>query len=219
MKWIIYGYKKISSNKIVYVGQTSNLEYRRYKHEKYDPFTKGITEYDYPLSRGIRKYGLSEYELIILEENINSLEEAIQKEVYWIKFYNTYNDGYNQTPGGKAPKYIKFKPEIILLAKNMIKDGIDFNTISEETGISISHLSEINTGKRHYDKDEKYPLQKMTQGRKLNQQQVDEIKELLKTTKISQQKIANKYNVSQKVISGINLGKKYRESETLYPIR
>lgn len=95
MKWIIYGYKKISSNKIVYVGQTSNLEYRRYKHEKYDPFTKGIIEYDYPLSRGIRKYGLSEYELIILEENINSLEEAIQKEVYWIKFYNTYNDGYN----------------------------------------------------------------------------------------------------------------------------
>ena len=36
----------------------------------YDPFNKNTKEYNYPLSRGIRKYGIDEYELIILEENI-----------------------------------------------------------------------------------------------------------------------------------------------------
>ena len=36
--WLIYGYIDKINNKIKYIGQTSNLEYRRYKHEEYDPF-------------------------------------------------------------------------------------------------------------------------------------------------------------------------------------
>lgn len=219
MNWIIYGYKKISENKIVYVGQTSNMLYRRYKHEIYDPWATNTLEYDYPLSRGIRKNGIEDYEFIILEEGIDSAQQAIEKEVYWINFYNTYNNGYNQTPGGSAPKYIKFSPEIIALAKKMIKDGIDFNTISEKTNISIPHLSEINTGKRHFDADEHYPLYEKTRGRKLFDWQAQEIKELLKTTNLSQQKIATKYGVSQKVISGINRGVKYYTPDFTYPIR
>ena len=154
MNWIIYGYKKISENKIVYVGQTSNIAYRRYKHEVYDPYSINTIEYNYPLSRGIRKNGIDDYEFIILENEINSIEKAIEKEAYWIKFYDTYNHGYNQTPGGSAPKYIKFSPETIALAKDMIKKGIDFNSISKRTNISIPHLSEINTGKRHFDNNE-----------------------------------------------------------------
>ena len=66
----IYAYKKRSTNKIVYVGQTTNLEYRHKQHFKYDPFNINNPEYEYPLSRGIRKYGEEEYQLIILEDNI-----------------------------------------------------------------------------------------------------------------------------------------------------
>lgn len=58
---IIYAYKKQSNNKIVYVGQTNNIDYRHKQHIYYDPFNMNCPEYDYPLSRGIRKYGQDEY--------------------------------------------------------------------------------------------------------------------------------------------------------------
>lgn len=37
----------------------------------YDPYNKKAKEYNYPLSRGVRKYGAEEYELIILEDNVS----------------------------------------------------------------------------------------------------------------------------------------------------
>ena len=49
MKNIIYGYKKLTTNEIVYVGQTTDLQTRRLKHEKYDPFNPNTKEY-IPLS-------------------------------------------------------------------------------------------------------------------------------------------------------------------------
>ena len=61
MNNLIYAYKKRSTNKIVYVGQTNNLEYRNKQHLDYDLFNKNAKEYEYPLSRGIRKYGKDEY--------------------------------------------------------------------------------------------------------------------------------------------------------------
>ena len=51
-------------------------------------------EYNYPLSRGIRKYGIDEYELLILEDNIPQ-EELNAREKYWIRYYDTCFNGYN----------------------------------------------------------------------------------------------------------------------------
>ena len=217
--WLIYGYRIKETKEVKYVGQTSNEKYRRYKHEKYDPYYSNTKEYEYPLSRGIRKHGLDYYEYFIIEKDIDNEELAINREKYWISFYNTYSNGYNQSPGGIAPKYIKFKQEIIEKAKKMIKDGIPFKKISEETGISIVHLSEINTGKRHYSDLESYPLYSMTCGRKINNEIINQIIEMLKTTNLSQQFIADYFKVSQTQISRINLGKSYRKNNLSYPIR
>lgn len=219
MIWLIYGYKNIKTNQMKYIGQTSNLNYRRYKHEKYDPFHKEIVEYNYPLSRGIRKYGIDNYECVIIEDNIENEQLAIERESYWINYYNTYNNGYNQTPGGKAPKYIKFEKEIIEKVKTMLINKIDFNTIHKETNISLSHISEINTGKRHHDDALCYPLNNQTCGRKISQEDLEEIINLLRNTKISQQQISKQFNVAQTVISKINIGKSYKRDNINYPIR
>ena len=80
---IIYAYKKIDENKIVYVGQTVNLNNRDYRHKKIDPYDSTLKEYNYPLSRGIRKYGEDAYELIILENNLKR-EQLNEREKYWI---------------------------------------------------------------------------------------------------------------------------------------
>ena len=104
MIWTIYGYRVKETKKVCYIGQTNNIQQRRYKHEKYDPYTISIVEYEYPLSRGIRRHGKNYYEFFIIESGIEDAQEAIDREAYWIAYYDTYNNGYNQTPGGKAPK-------------------------------------------------------------------------------------------------------------------
>lgn len=52
--------------------------------------------------RAIKKYGWENFEHIVLEENINSLEKANEREKFWIAFYNATNKekGYNCTTGG-----------------------------------------------------------------------------------------------------------------------
>ena len=43
---VIYAYRKKSNDKIVYVGQTVNLEYRHKQHMKWDPFNINNLEYN-----------------------------------------------------------------------------------------------------------------------------------------------------------------------------
>lgn len=218
---LIYAYKKRDNQKIVYVGQTINLSQRRYAHEKRDPFNSSLIEYHYPLSRGIRKYGIDAYECIILENNIPT-ELINEREQYWISYYNTYEDpeGYNQTPGGELKtKYIKFNEGLIDEAKKLIKEKMPFSKISERTGISIVMLSEINQGKRHFDEHETYPLNPMTSNRSLTDIQVKEIIDLLKKGEATFQQIGEKFNVSENVIQAINIGKNYHQNNISYPIK
>ena len=118
---VIYAYKKKQTNKIVYVGQTVDLVSRHKQHFEYDPFNIHNKEYDYPLSRGIRKYGEDAYDLIVLEDNIPN-ELLNDREKYWIKYYDTYWNGYNQTIGGSAPTQLTITDEQINNIIEMLKD-------------------------------------------------------------------------------------------------
>lgn len=96
----IYMYKnKINGH--MYIGLTINPQ-RRYSEHKNVALNPNSDEYDYPIHAAIRKYGLENFDFIILEDNLSSVEEMKKREQYWIKYYNTYEDRahYNQTPGG-----------------------------------------------------------------------------------------------------------------------
>lgn len=54
---------------------------------------------------------------------------------------------------------------------------------------------------------------------KITEEQAREIVNLLKNTKLSQTEIANRYNVSQYMISLINKGDNWTFEEEIYPIR
>lgn len=47
----------------------------------------------------MRKYGIDNFSLDILEE-VKDSSQLNDREIYWIKYYNSYNNGYNQTIGG-----------------------------------------------------------------------------------------------------------------------
>lgn len=217
---VIYSYKKIDTNEIVYIGRTNNIERRRKEHELYEPIEKGRPHYNFPLSKGIRKYGLDNYICEIIEINL-TYEESLEREKYWIKYYNTYEDlnKYNLTPGGECITENKFSEEIIEEARQLLKMKVPFKEIQDRTGISISHLSEINTGKRRKSSLYNYPINNMTCGRKLTSEQIEEIIYLLQTTNITNQEIGLKYNVSDTTIQNINMGKRYKKENIKYPIR
>lgn len=222
---VIYAYKKKSSNKIVYVGQTINLPERHKVHTQYDPFNKNTREYDYPLSRGIRKYGVDEYELIILESNVKK-EDLNDREKYWIKYYNTYWDGYNQSIGGTYPTKPIFDDQKIDTVIEMLKDeSYSYNDIIAKTGISMTHIYNINTGVRRRRDDLTYPIRKSntkgTKGLKLSPEENLEIHNLLKNTSLSYEEIGQKYGVKRDTIGDINAGKtkSYLLENWTYPIR
>ncbi len=219
--YIIYKYIKIDENEVVYVGRTNNLERRRREHEIYEPAEINRPHYNYPLSRGIRKYGVNAYKCEIIEE-VSTYEESLKQEKYWIKYYDTFNDPskYNYTPGGELSfTTAKFEDEIIEEVKELLEQQIDYETIRDRTGVSISHISEINTGKRRKDKNRTYPINEMTRGRKISSKELQEIIELLKTTQITCAEIGKKYNVSGSAIQRINDGSVQRQSDIDYPIR
>lgn len=222
---VIYAYKKIDTQKIVYVGQSVDLETRHKQHIQYDPFNINTKEYEYPLSRGIRKYGSSAYELVILEDNLLK-EELDEHEKYWIKYYNTYWDGYNQTIGGTFPTKPIFSDDTIEVVIEMLKDeSFSYQDIIDKTGISMTHIYNINAGKRRKQENIEYPIRKSNakgcRGLRFSQEECELIhKEILNTNKTFKQ-ISINFNCAAETISDINKGKTkaYKLEGYDYPLR
>ena len=223
---VIYAYKKINEDKIVYVGQTVNLQNRHYRHVKIDPYDSTLKEYNYPLSRGIRKYGEDAYELIILESNVPQ-SKLNEREKYWISYYDTYYHGYNQSLGGSNPVMVKHNEDEIDKVIYLLKEtNKTFKEISEECGISLTHIYNINIGARRKKENFKYPIRennvKGTKGLKFSPEECIEIHEfILNNPTIKFTEIAKKFNCSDITIREINKGKTkaYRLDEYNYPLR
>lgn len=88
----------------MYIGLTNNLKRRHSDHMSASRNPKN-RDYNLPIHKAIRKYGFENFELNILEDNIEGLDKSKEREQYWIQYYNTYElrEHYNETPGGDAP--------------------------------------------------------------------------------------------------------------------
>lgn len=93
----IYKITNTINNK-VYIGLSNNIEERWKTHKKRYKI-KTDKEYEKHLYRAFRKYGLDAFTFEIIE--ICSKEQLPNREIYWISYYNSYANGYNETPGGE----------------------------------------------------------------------------------------------------------------------
>lgn len=92
---MVYIYKHLNKiNNKVYIGQTVQDP----PQKRWYPSNYKCNEYFY---NAIQKYGWDNFEHTIIEK-VSSLEEANQREQYWINYYNSINReyGYNIRPGG-----------------------------------------------------------------------------------------------------------------------
>lgn len=131
----VYMYiNKINNKK--YVGQTTNFE-RRYKQRLNDTFNENKSDYYFPIHNAIRKYGIENFEILILKENLNSQCLMNLFECYYIEKYNTLSKdgcGYNIAEGGSNGFTLKGKTkEEIEYWKEKISKSHIGKTITEET--------------------------------------------------------------------------------------
>lgn len=83
-----------------YIGISKNI-YRRWTDHKVRSKDENNREYNKVLYQAFRKYGIENFSFEILEEE-NDLQKRKEKEQYYIKLYNSYNNGYNETTGGDS---------------------------------------------------------------------------------------------------------------------
>ena len=111
-------------NNKLYVGKTvSTIDIRYNKH-----ISEAFTQHsDYAIHRAMRKYGISHFKVTEIENC--SLEEVSERERYWIKHYDSYNNGYNETQGGEGN--LKYDYEIIY---SLFVSGMTQKEIAQKLG-------------------------------------------------------------------------------------
>lgn len=138
-----------------YIGQSVDI-YKRWKREKEDSNNINSCSYEYPLMRAFRKYGFDNFYFEIIEEC--KIEELNEKEMYWINFYDTFFNGYNQTLGGDTTSR-QPKEKIIGIISDLKNTDMVHKDIALKWDISMEMVQGINTG-RYWKHNADYPLQK-----------------------------------------------------------
>ena len=126
-----------------YVGQAKDIE-RRWTQEKNASKNQSNPGYNYPLMKAFRKYGIENFNFEIVEEcDINDLNN---REIYWIEFYDTFFNGYNQTFGGDTTSQ-QPKEKIIGVINDLLNTNMLHREIAEKWNISTEMVQGINTGR------------------------------------------------------------------------
>lgn len=130
------------TNQKIYIGQTTKTIEERFKEH-----CKDSKIFDYPLYRGMRKYGIDSFIIELIEEcDVSLLND---RECYWIKVYDSvawHNKGYNGTWGGDGCYRKDIDPELIKYYINLKYDIMEiskFLNCSHNTIRRIAHNNNI----------------------------------------------------------------------------
>lgn len=133
-------------NSKLYVGQTIQSIERRFINHCCNSSDRGQNMY---IKRAILKYGKEHFKIELIEEC--PIEWLDRREIFWIDYFDSFNNGYNLTAGGnnKSRNFAKSLEDIIDIEefKSFIIDN--FPTAKQvEKKFKISHSSIYNLIKR-----------------------------------------------------------------------
>ena len=153
------GIYKITNNinQKVYIGQSIDIIRRWRNHKSFNESLCG----HYPLYQAFKKYGLENFSFEIIEECLP--QELNDKEIYWIDFYNSYYNGYNQTTGGQESNNATIKiskEDIQIIYDLLLNSSISQKEIASMFLVGEDTISEINQGKTRINPNLNYPLRK-----------------------------------------------------------
>lgn len=123
---IVYKYSNVVNGK-TYIGITCHEEKRIIQHQ--------MARDTCAFHSAVRKYGYDKFKYEVLDRDLTRFE-AEQKEISYIKKYNSYKNGYNSTLGGEAGfKYYFSHKEIEDMYKKY-KSGKSLDCVGEEYDIT-----------------------------------------------------------------------------------
>lgn len=97
----IYKYQnKINGH--IYIGQSIDIAQRQYNH-KSSAFNEKSCDYNSQFHQAIRKYGLQNFDFEVIAEltpEEYTRELLNQLEIFFIKYYDSFHNGYNASEGG-----------------------------------------------------------------------------------------------------------------------
>ena len=137
-------------NQKIYVGKTEFSIEKRFKEHCQDAFRECNEKR--PLYSAMRKYGIENFHIELIEETDNPEE----REIFWIEQKRSFKNGYNATMGGDGKHYIDYDLVIstykelnsivdTALKLNIHKDSV--SNILHQNNIPIISSSEINLKK------------------------------------------------------------------------
>lgn len=140
-------------NDKVYIGQTIRTIKQRWSQHR-----NNSEIFDYCLYRSIRKYGINKFHVECIEkiddENKTNLNTKLdEREIYWISYYDSFKNGYNETIGGKdnAPNKFPERPVLeyningkLLYRYNSISDASSSNNFSRSDIISCCSRKKVH---------------------------------------------------------------------------
>lgn len=196
----ICGIYKITNNlnNKTYIGKSVNIIKRWNQHKNALDST--------PIHQAIQKYGLENFSFEIIEECSKELLD--EREVYWIKYYNTcYGYGYNATTGGDGASHpVSLNHQQLLEIIDKLKNShLSIIEIAKQYNVSTKTISDINNGYSRILIDITYPIRQ--NNFKKFQISKEILLKLLQETQGDFDLIANNFNVSSMTIR--NLCKEY----------
>lgn len=163
---MLCGIYKIT-NKInghAYIGQSIDIM-RRWRDHK-----NRYLRDDNSLYKAFRKYGLENFDFIVVEEC--EPDKLNEREKYYIEYYNTFFDGYNETIGGENTHTSSIEPEYVNQVRwdlaNTLLTGVQ---IGIKYNISDQTVSDINRGKVWHKEDIVYPIREQSSFIKVKSEQ------------------------------------------------
>ena len=217
-----------------YVGLTKNsIGERMAKHVQAAKSEEGFL-----LHRAIRKYGKENFTIELVEDNL-TLEDAYEKEKFYIQKHNTYFKselGYNMTLGGEnaiqnqgenngrsiASDEMRYKAIRLLKETNLTYKEIALKVgyPNTEDRALRSFVGDLNCGTSFRQEGINYPIRKdpfatrakgLKNGNALPEEKIKQIINLLTTTKKSYTEIGSIVGVGREVVGRINRCKTYTE--------
>ena len=137
-------------NKKMYIGKTTHINPRR-RWSEHQAEAKNSNHNHRALYKAINKYGAENFVFEIIEETNNPEE----REMYYIQFYDTFHNGYNETLGGEGTKYLELPEQEICkmylqyhsmrkVASSFGHDELTIKKILYKNNIPILNAAEVS---------------------------------------------------------------------------
>ena len=187
-----------------YAGQTNDFN-RRYKEHIAAMTNENNDEYDYPIHRALRKYGLDNFDVEILKENLNTQCLLNFYECYYIKKFDLLcknGKGYNISDGGSNgnPYAGKTEEEMKEIRQKISENHADFSGENNPMyGVHRYGENHPMYGK-HHSEEVRQKMSKAKKGKNFSEEHKQKLSEAKKGENHPRAKCVAQYDLNGNII-------------------